>query len=1002
MTAGSFRLPAGGRIDRAKPLRFTFNGRLLTGYAGDTLASALLANGVRLVARSFKYHRPRGIMGSGAEETNAFVQLGHGTRSDANVNATRAELFEGLEARSINCWPNVEHDLGGVADLVSPLLPAGFYYKTFMWPPGAWRLYEYFIRRAAGLGRAADTPDPDRYEKRFDHYEIVVVGAGPAGLAAALAAGRAGARVLLVDEQAEFGGNLLAADALIDETPAGDWAANVAAELRTLANVRLLSRAAVTSYLDHNLLVIIERVTDHLGPAASAQLPRQRLWKVRAGHVVLATGAIERPLVFANNDRPGVMLVSAARIYAARYAVRAGRRVVAFANNDSIYPALRSLAKAGLEIAAVVDSRRDPGPAADLAQEVGAQILPGTAVIDTDGGSALRSVMAQRLVGGKLEGAVSRFECDLLLMSGGWSPTLHLHCQSGGRARFDAANACLVPDAPAQNAICVGAAAGRFTLDACLRDGAAAGMTAAARLGLSVQAWRDPVVAEHASLRPIEPLWAVPAPSRRSKAFVDFQNDVTVNDLDLAVREGYRSIEHVKRYTTAGMGIDQGKTGNLSAAALIAGMTGADAAGIGVTTFRPPYTPVTFGALAGRDVGGFFRPERRMPLHDVHVAAGARFEPVGHWLRPHHYAQAGEAIAAAVARECVAVRNTVGLSDNSTLGKIEVQGPDAAAFLNLVYTNSWDKLPVGACRYGVMLHENGMVFDDGVTARLGDNHFLMSTTSSNADQVFHWLEEWRQCEWPHLRVFLTPVTPAWATLNVAGPKARNVLQAAGTDIDLSPDAFPFMTARIGQVAGLPARVLRVSFTGELSYEISVPSRLARALWEALMDAGRAHGITPFGTEAIHVLRAEKGFIAVGLETDGSVSPLDLGMEWIIGRKKRDFIGKRSLEMAELRRPDRKQLVGLLTVDPAAIAPIGAQIAGHAPGAVSTKDARAGAGHITSSYFSPTLGRSIAMALLEGGRKRYGEEIDVMFDHTHARARVVEPRFYDAEGVRLHA
>jgi sarcosine oxidase subunit alpha len=1002
MSAQNFRLPAGGRIDRSRSVRFTFDGRPCTGHPGDTLASALLANGVQLVARSFKYHRPRGIMGAGAEETNAFVQLGRAAAAEPNVNATRLELFDGLEARSVNCWPSVQHDFGAAADRLSAFLPAGFYYKTFMWPARAWRFYEHFIRRAAGIGSAPDGADPDRYEKRFDHYDIAVIGGGPAGLAAALAAGRSGARVLLADEQSEFGGRLLSDSEHIDGAAASGWLDRTVAELEAMPNVRLLTRTTATSYLDHNLLVLVERVTDHLGAAAPPHLPRQRLWKVRARQVVLATGALERPLVFANNDRPGIMLASAAQTYVTRYAVRPGRRVVAFTNNDSVYPVVRSLAQAGVIVAAVVDVRRDAGSLAHVAKEAGAQLLTGAVVADTRGASRIASVDVYRLDGDALGGPATTIDCDVLLMSGGWSPSLHLFCQSGGRTRFDSLKACLVPGDPAQEGVSAGAANGTFGLAGCLEEGMNAGVAAARRLGFAAPDGRAPQVVEAVPEQPLRPLWAVPVPRSRGKSFVDFQNDVTTGDLGLAVREGYRSIEHVKRYTTTGMGIDQGKAGNLNAAALVARLTGADLAQVGVTTFRPPYTPVTFGALAGRDAGSLFRPQRRLQLHNVHVAAGAAFEPVGLWSRPHHYPRPGESAEAAVARECLAVRRGVGISDNSTLGKIEFHGPDARAFLDLVYTNSWQRLAVGACRYGLMLHEDGMVFDDGVTSCLGEQHFFMTTTSGNADQVIHWLEEWKQCEWPALDVYLTPVTSAWATLNLAGPKARDVLRAAGTDIDLGAAAFPFMTVRSGRVAGLSARVFRVSFTGELSYEISVPARHARRLWDALMAAGAAHGITPFGTEAIHVLRAEKGFIAVGLETDGSVSPLDLGMGWIVGTKKKDFIGKRSLELAELRRPDRKQLVGLETRDPAVVLPLGAQIIGRATGATSTRSARPGGGYVTSSYFSPTLERSIAMALLESGRGRMGEEVEIVFDRGTARARVVGTRFYDPESVRLHA
>ncbi|HET6522555.1 MAG TPA: FAD-dependent oxidoreductase, partial [Geminicoccaceae bacterium] len=762
------------------------------------------------------------------------------------------------------------------------LLPAGFYYKTFMWPERLWEpLYERTIRRVAGLGRAPSEPDPDRYGHAHAHCDGRVAGGGPAGLTAALAAGRSGARVILADEQAELGGSLLAEPAdggvRIGDRPAAAWLEAMTGELAALPEVRLLPRTTVFGYYDHNFLGLIERAEG--GPV------RQRLWKVRAGRVVLATGAIERPPVFAGNDLPGVVLAGAARTYVNRYGVRPGSRAVLLTTNDGAYATALDLHRAGVEVAAVVDARPEPaGEMPNRARAAGLRLLAGRAVVGAEGRRRLRAVRVMALAGDRVRGEAETIACDLLAVSGGWNPAVHLFSQSRGRLRFEPERGVFLPGEPVQRQASAGACNGAFSLGACLAEGAAAGLEAARAAGLEPDPLEVPATTEPAEA-PMRLLWRVPPDGpRAAKAFVDLQNDVTAADLELAVREGYRSIEHVKRYTTTGMGTDQGKTANVNALAIVAEATGASIAEVGTTTFRPPYTPVTFGAVVGLNRGRLFDPVRTTPIHPWHEAHGARFEDVGQWKRAWYYPRDGETMREAVGRECRAAREAAGIMDASTLGKIDIRGPDAAELLNRVYTNAWSGLEVGRCRYGLMLREDGMVFDDGVTARLGERHYLMSTTTGNAARVLAWLEEWLQTEWPELKVYCTSVTEQYATVSLSGPRCREVLRRL-TDLDLDPDAFPHMAVREAEVAGVPARVFRVSFTGEVSYELQVPASYGLAVWEACMAAGAEFGITPYGTEAMHVLRAEKGYIIVGQETDGTVTPFDLGMEWIVGRRK---------------------------------------------------------------------------------------------------------------------
>ncbi|MXW47219.1 MAG: sarcosine oxidase subunit alpha family protein [Gammaproteobacteria bacterium] len=993
------RLPSGGRIDRSRSVTFKFNGEILTGYAGDTVASALLANNIHLVARSFKYHRPRGIMGSGPEEPCAMLQVGWGANAVPNGKATQVEIYEGLEVSSVNAWPSVKFDVSAVNEIFSAIIPAGFYYKTFMYPQKWWMFYEKWIRKAAGFGVAESETDPDRYEKVNAWCDVLVVGGGPAGLSTALSAAKAGARVVLVDEKGEFGGGLLRCR---DESRR-NWLVRTLAQLAELPNCKLLRRTTAVGYYDANFLVLNERLTDHLSASVAGQ-SRERLWRTRAKQVVLATGAIERPIVFGNNDLPGVMLCSAVSEYIHRFAVKPGSRSVVFTNNDSAYQTALDMIMAGIQLIAVVDVRRDVSNEwIDELRSQGVELKFGFAVKSAKGRARVRGVKAQALSvdGSYLTGSQITFNCNLLAVSGGWSPAVHLHAQSGGKPVFDPVNACFVPGVSSQNEESVGAANADFLYEKAVEDGARIGAAAAARSGFGdVEASNEEQAIEDSAQNSlaIQPFWRVPSSDSFQKQFVDFQNDTTAKDIALAAREGYRSIEHLKRYTLLGFGTDQGKLGNINGMAILSQELNQDLAETGTTTFRPLYTPVTFGAIAGREVGPeFFDTVRKTAMHSWHVVHNALFENVGQWKRPWYYPQAGESMTETVNRECMAVRKQIGMLDASTLGKIEIFGPDSTEFLNYMYTNAWNKLETGRCRYGLMLGENGMVMDDGVTSKLGDNHYYMTTTTGGAAHVLNWMEQWRQTEWPHMKVYFTSVTDQWAVASVSGPKARHLLEKVTAGISLSDTEFPFMSFKEGTVCGVPARIFRISFSGELSYEINVEANYGLHVWSEMFEAGREFGITPYGTETMHVLRAEKGFIIVGQDTDGSITPDDLGMNWIVSKKK-DFLGKRSLSRSDCVRPDRKQFVGLLTEDPDVVLPEGAQLVDEPSNSYPVPMI----GHVTSSYWSATLGRSIALAVVKGGHSRLGAKIySTLMSGESIPVTISNPVFYDAEGERQH-
>jgi sarcosine oxidase subunit alpha len=998
----SFRLPTGGIIDRSQPLKFAFDGSRYEGYGGDTLASALLANGVHFVARSFKYHRPRGILCSGTDEPNALVQLDRGAHTEPNVRATTLELFEGLVAASQNRWPSLGFDVGAINNAFSRLLPAGFYYKTFMWPPTPrwWLRYEHLIRYVAGMGRSSDAPDPDRYEHQHAHCDVLVIGGGAAGLAASHAAAHAGARVIICDENPGFGGSLRGlgdAGAKVNGKSFATWMDGVVHDLSGNGDVTLLPRTTAFGYYDGNLVGLNERVSPHPGVPV-AHLPRQRIWKVRARAVVLASGAHERGIAYANNDLPGTLLAGAARSYIDRHAVRPGTRAVVFTNNDSAYGAALSLAGSGVAIGAIVDARADDdltGPLVLQARDRGLPVVARSVIVAAHGGKRVAAVDIESLSGGRPR----RIDCDLVCLSGGWNPAVHLFSQARGTLRYDESLATFVPDRSPLSIVTAGGVNGGFDLAGVLADGHGAGLEAAAMAGFGNGKPAPAPQAESTAAGRLRPLWSVPARNKSAKRFVDLQNDVTVSDIALAVREGYESVEHLKRYTTLGMGTDQGKTSNIVGLALLAEQLQRPIPRVGTTTFRPPYTPVTLGAIPGADAGPHVEPTRYSAMHDWHLEHDARFVNAGLWKRPHSYPRAGETPEDSANREARNVRTNVGLVDVSTLGKIELQGPDVAEFLNRVYINRWDTLAVGRCRYGVMLRDDGMVLDDGTTSRLASTHYLMTTTTVNAGHVLQHLEALLQIDWPDLEVYVTSVTEQWSAAALSGPRAREVL-AAVVDIDVSNDAFPFLAAGECHVhsalGAIPARLFRMSYSGELAYEIHVPANRGRAMWETVLAAGARYQIMPYGTEAMSTLRIEKGHPVIGPEADGRTTAEDLGMGKLVNPGKW-CVGKPMLSRPALVAPDRWQLVGLTALD-RAVMPRGAKIIAD-PGQSSPNPTL---GHVTSWCWSPNLESWIALALLVNGRTRHGETLCAVSPLAGAKVpvRIGPPTFIDPQGERL--
>lgn len=992
----SYRVPGRGRVDVSRPVNFTFDGKTYQGAQGDTVASALLANGVHLMGRSFKYHRPRGPLAAGSEEPNALIGTSRGPgRFEPNTRATVQEIWEGLETTSQNRFPSLKWDVGAVNDAAYMLFSAGFYYKTFMWPKSFWnRVYEPFIRAAAGLGVAPTEADPDQYASRYLHCDVLIVGAGPAGLAAARAAAAEGLRIVIVDENAEPGGSLLSEpQARIDGLSAWDWLADEIAALKA-AGVRIMTRTTAIGYYHQNMVALCERVTDHL-PLLPADTPRERMWRVRARQVVLAQGALEKPLVFHGNDRPGVMLAGAAQTWLNRYGVKVGNAPVVVTSHDSAWYAAFDLQDAGARVQAIVDTRAAVREdLVDQARALGIPVRLSHTVTASFGRLRISGVRVNP-VNGTHVGAGQVIKCDALLMSGGWTPSLHLFSHTQGKLAWDDDLTTFLPDQTREDCVIAGAGRGLWGIEAALKDGAERGLEVAAALGKP----GNPVAVAVEHDRPGSGVSMTELPTDRNpgraKAFVDYQNDVTAKDLRLAVREGMRSIEHVKRYTTNGMATDQGKMSNINGLNIAADALGRPAPQVGLTTFRPPYTPTSFGAFAGYQRGGHFEVTRKTQIDPWAEAHGAVFEPVGQWRRARYFPQPGEDMDTAVSRECRQTRASVGIFDASTLGKIEVVGPDAVTFMERMYTNPWAKLGVGRCRYGLLLGDDGYIRDDGVIGRMAQDRFHVTTTTGGAARVMNMMEDYLQTEWPDLDVWLTSTTEQWSTIALNGPNAAKLLAPLVEGVELTEETFPHMACVECTVAGMPARLFRVSFTGEIGFEVNVPAPMGAALWEILWDAGQQYGITAYGTETMHVLRAEKGYIIVGQDTDGTVTPFDAGMGWAVGKLKPDFVGKRGLARPDLAAKGRKQLVGLLTEDRSKLEE-GAQIVfdPHQPVPMTM------VGHVTSSYISDAVGRPIALALVEGGHDRMGETVHIPMPDRVIAAKITGTVFVDPENARL--
>ncbi len=998
----NLRVKSSKIVDETYRISFKFNGKKYYGFKGDTLASALLANNVHLVARSFKYHRPRGIMTAGSEEPNAIVQLHNNSpRTEPNVRATEIEIYEGLEASSQNCWPSVNFDIGGINNLLSPFLPAGFYYKTFMWPSSFWEKYEYFIRKSAGLGKSPTKPDPDIYEHEYIHCDVLIIGAGISGIMAAKTSAKNGLKTLLVDENSYLGGSTIYQNSeyfKINNQTSGSWLEKEINEIRKLKNLEIRTRTSVAAFHAYNFLLARESLTDHLPIEQRKNKTRHRLLKIRAKKVITATGSIERPLIFNNNDRPGILLSSAIKKYADLFGVASGENIILLTNNDSAYETAISLSQKGIAVKAIIDNREEID--SKLIYEVeknNIKIFKGSTIVDTYGYKRINKVSVMQLSkdGQKVVGSKTNLSCDCLGISGGWTPAVHLFTQSGGKLKFRENDQVFIPDTSSSKQLNIGACNGDFTLDEILIN---TPKSLKEFLNLKETDYENVEILS-SSNKLKRNIWLLPSDKilGKTKPFVDYQNDATAKDIKLALREGFRSIEHVKRYTTTGMGTDQGKLGNMHALGIISETASAKMGELGTTTFRPPYTPLTFGTIVGRNVGEYFDVFRKTPIHDWHVENKAEFENVGQWKRAWYYPQDNENMHQAVQRESKAARDSVGILDASTLGKIDIQGTDASEFLNRVYTNAWSKLAIGKCRYGLMLNEDGMVYDDGVTTRLDENHYIMTTTTGGAANVLGKLEDYLQTEWPELDVYLTSVTDHFATVSICGPNSKKVVSKIIPNLDLTDKNFPHMSFKNTKIGNINCRIMRISFTGEHSYEINVQANYGKSLWEKCIEAGKEFNITPYGTETMHLLRAEKGFIIVGQDTDATMTPIDLQMDWIVSKKKYDFIGKRSLYRSDTIREDRKQLVGLLTENPEEVLEEGAQIV-----ADIKKNPIEMLGHVTSSYYSPNLKKSIALGVVKGGKNMIGQKLIIPMENKSINVTITGTVFLDKENKRLNA
>ncbi|MDB4251418.1 sarcosine oxidase subunit alpha family protein [Amylibacter sp.] len=1000
----STRLSKGGRlIDRSKSVEFTFDGKRLNGYDGDTLASALLANNQRLVGRSFKYHRPRGIVASGPEEPNALVGLGAGSKFEPNQRATTTELFAGLHSKSQNAWPSLEFDIGGINRIMSRVFPAGFYYKTFIFPRFAWKhIFEPFIRKAAGLGAAPTEKDADKYEYFYAHVDVLIIGGGSSGLAAALEVGRSGAKVLVLEQKNTWGGRAPVDGVVIDNEKSEEWINKALAELESMPNVSLKNRTMGAGVYDHGWATGYESLTDHMPSKVG---PRQRLWRIRATRILTTTGAIERPLSFAGNDLPGVMLAGSVRDYIVDFGTSCGDIMVLATNNDDAYRTAIAQCEVGLKVAIILDARSSvTGELPNKARSMGIRVETGMAISKVKGSKGVSGVSICLQAGEGIP--IEEIKCDVVAMSGGWSPIVHLWSHCGGKLNWDNDNAMFRPDAdrPPLGAdgsgfvIVGGSANGYLKADDSIKDAISQGKIVAKQVGFKPIKSKNITVDVEAEAE-IEQIWQMPqgmSVKLQAKTFLDYQNDVKVSDVRLAAREGYESVEHTKRYTTLGMATDQGKLSNINGLAILADSLNAEIPNVGTTTFRPPYHPISMGSIAGDARGELFKHIRKSPIHNWIEANGGFFEPVADWRRPYCFQQNDEPVKDAVKREILNTRTNVGLLDASTLGKIIVKGPDAGKFLDMLYTNLMSNLKIGHCRYGLMCTENGFLSDDGVVARLDENTYLCHTTSGGSDRIHAWMEEWLQTEWWDWKVYTANVTEQYAQIAVVGPNSRKLLEKLG-GMDVSPEALPFMRFTEGTLGGIKVRPFRISFSGELSYEIAVSASDGQAFWNICMEAGKEFGIQPYGTECLHVMRAEKGFIMIGDETDGTVIPQDLNMQWAISKKKDDFLGKRAHLRSHMSDPSRWKLVGLKTVDPNVIIPDGAYAT---DGKIRDSGVKNMIGRVTSTYFSPTLNRSIAMGLVEFGPDRMGEIIDFpTLDGKIIKAEICNQIFLDPEGER---
>jgi len=994
-----FRLDKIGLINRNKKISFKFNGKKYFGYEGDTLASALIANGVHLVGRSFKYHRPRGFFGAGVDEPYAIVQLYRNNEIEPNVRATEQELFDGLEAKSVNCWPNVNFDIGAINNFLNKFIPAGFYYKTFMWPKSFWyKFYEPFVRKAAGFGVASTKHDQEKYEHKYEYCDLLVTGSGPSGLASAYAAAKNGAKVILAEDKPRFGGSLLTSEANIGNQSGKEWADKIVTELKEMSNVIVKNRAQVFGYYDHNMLVMLERLSDHL-PKSKKYSPKQRLWYIRAKEVVISSGSIERPLVFGNNDTPGVLLTSAAKEYLKVYGVLVGKKPLIFTNNDSAYETAIEFKKNGID-PLVLDTRVNPkSEIIDEAKSLNINVKFSYVVIAAKGYKKVKSAeIAKISEDKKILGQIENINCDCICVSGFWTPTIHLTSQSGNKTKFNKEIDAFVPSQSKQEETTVGSASGVFTLEETLKTSFEVGHRLSKKITNKDNKVLVPQVAEKKSTQH-DKFWCVPlSKGKKYKRFLDFQNDVAVSDVELALREGYRSIEHVKRYTTLGMATDQGKTSNLNGLQLVSNVENKIVPDVGHTTFRPPYTPVTIGAIVGREVGKHSKPTRKSPMHLWHEKNNAVFVDAGVWLRPRYYKQENETLFDASKREAAHVRKNVGVCDVTTLGKIDIKGPDAVELLNRVYTNAWLKLPVGKARYGVMLREDGIVMDDGTTTRISENHYHMTTTTAQAANILSHLEYYLQVVWPELNVNVVSTTEQWAGAAIAGPKSRDVLQKLFPDINVSNEGLPFMGYVEGNLFGVYARIFRISFSGELAYEVNVESDNGNFMWEKIIEIGKDFQIQPYGTEALSTLRIEMGHVA-GSELDGRTIPYDNSLEGLLSKKK-DFIGKRSLNRAAFIAEDRQKVVGVVPLDKKTSIPEGSHL---------VKDANAKLpnpklGHISASCWSVEHNNPFSLAILHDGKNMIGQKLFALspLKSKSIPVEIVSSHYVDPKGERVRS